>query len=240
MSRRGLQRRVDNVNDLVEKKIVEHPVTAKDDDVALIGRDAVNCRTSLDYLQGDILVEIGVDSTIHTSQLQRSLSMPVDSLHLRVEHGLEPPILRVHAPKHEKLAIADGEDRNHRMQLAVYPGTVVQDAQDHCCGTQAFGRLVRFLEERHWASITFRGRHLLAWHQLIHGELFATSEQLVRQLRWIHPELLQLRHAVGNANHHWSSQCGVSIRVVPLRFCGVRLLVRSGTEAQRLVLLILF
>mmetsp|Transcript_56485 Transcript_56485/g.145438 ORF Transcript_56485/g.145438 Transcript_56485/m.145438 type:complete len:298 (-) Transcript_56485:2-895(-) len=236
---RGREELVANFNDLIEEEVVEDTVAAQDDDVALVSGHAVHGAAPLNDLDRHALIKVRVHPVVDPADLQWALRVAVDALHLRVEDYLEAPHVLV-APQHEDLAVADGEHRDHGVQLAMDHGAVVHDREQRRRGPHGLRRLVRGPHEWDWALVgaILRGRALVR-NQLRHGELLACLHQLLRQLRRVQAVLRDLRHAVGHAHEHRRHQRHIRVDVAAHGLQRVRLLVLSCAEAERFVLLVL-
>mmetsp|Transcript_124704 Transcript_124704/g.347279 ORF Transcript_124704/g.347279 Transcript_124704/m.347279 type:complete len:215 (+) Transcript_124704:453-1097(+) len=177
---------------LIKEEVVEDAIAAQDQDVALVRRDAMHRAALLDDFQRNGLVEILIDPAVHAGQLQRCLHVEVNTLHLRVEDCLQFALPAVGPPKHQQLAVADGEHSDHWVQLAVDPGAVVQRGEQHSGGAETLGGLVCLLEQRDGPPVGVLWRNGHVWHELVHRQLFASLQELIGQEGWVHVEFLQL------------------------------------------------
>mmetsp|Transcript_64692 Transcript_64692/g.89518 ORF Transcript_64692/g.89518 Transcript_64692/m.89518 type:complete len:259 (+) Transcript_64692:655-1431(+) len=237
-----MQRRqhlVANTDDLVKEQVVEDAVATANNNVALVHRYAVHSAAALYDLDGNALVKVRVHAVVQTGHLQWALRVPVNALHLGVEHDLEVALAAMQLAEDEQLAVPDGEHGNHRVQLAVDPGAVVQDREADRGRAVALGRLEGVPHQGDGPAVGVQGPRAIR-HQLRHGELLAGCQQLDRQLRGVHAELLDLRDAVGHAQQHGGQHRRVSVAVALGCLQRVRLLVSAGIEGERLVLLVLF
>ena len=110
---------IGQLHDFVQVEVVKHPVTAHDDNVTLIGRDAVDGTAPLYHLDCERLVKVWINPGIHPSKLQRGLGMAIDSLHLGVAHNLKRLPGSLHPAQHDELAVSYGDDCDHGVQLAM-------------------------------------------------------------------------------------------------------------------------
>mmetsp|Transcript_20498 Transcript_20498/g.58027 ORF Transcript_20498/g.58027 Transcript_20498/m.58027 type:complete len:264 (-) Transcript_20498:2-793(-) len=189
---------------------------------------------SLDDLDGDAVMERWVDPAVHPRQLQRRLDVPVDTLHLRLKDGLQAAALPVDAPEDQQLAIPDGDDGDHGVQLAVDPRAVVEHGQDQGRRAQdRRGAFERLAHQRYGTSV----RALpAAGPELVLREDLASPQQVLRQQRGVNAIVLDLGDTVRDAQHARGRQGHVRVLPSPGCFDRVRLLVRRAVEAERLVL----
>mmetsp|Transcript_54296 Transcript_54296/g.126422 ORF Transcript_54296/g.126422 Transcript_54296/m.126422 type:complete len:216 (-) Transcript_54296:352-999(-) len=179
-------------NHFVEEEVVKDPIAAQDQDVTLIGGDTVDCTPLLYDLQRNGLIEVLIDAPIYSCKLQRRLHVEVDALHFRVKDRLKLALPSVSPPEHQQLAVTDGEHSDHGVQLAMNLCAIVQCRQKHCGRAKALCGFVGLLEQGDGPPVGILRRDSHVRHELRHGQLFASLEQLVGQQRRIHVELLQL------------------------------------------------
>mmetsp|Transcript_32834 Transcript_32834/g.78563 ORF Transcript_32834/g.78563 Transcript_32834/m.78563 type:complete len:213 (+) Transcript_32834:122-760(+) len=106
---------VDNLHDLFKIEVVKDAITAQDDDVPLVGRDAVHSTAPLDDLQSQLLVEVRIHPVVHSGQLQRRLGVAIYPLHLGVKDGLQRGLPTVQSAQHKQLAVPYGQHGHHGM-----------------------------------------------------------------------------------------------------------------------------
>jgi len=92
----------------------------------------------LDDIDCDLFFEIGVDAVIHPRELQGRLHVPVDALHLGMERHLHRARPRRKAPQQQELAVADGDDGHHRVQLPVDPRAIIENRENARGGAKGF------------------------------------------------------------------------------------------------------
>mmetsp|Transcript_19267 Transcript_19267/g.54622 ORF Transcript_19267/g.54622 Transcript_19267/m.54622 type:complete len:469 (-) Transcript_19267:15-1421(-) len=232
------QHLVADVDDLFQEEVVEDTIAPHHDDIALVDRDAVYSAALLDHLDGYFFVEVGVYPIVKTTKLQWALRVTIDALHLGMEDCLEE-LLALQTAQHEQLAVPHREHGDHRMELPVDPGAVVQDGQERRRGPVALRGLVGIPHQGDGTPVRAVQLRALVREELCHRELLAAPQELVGELRRIEAEVLYLRDAVGDAQHHGRDQGRVRVPVAGLRLQRVGLLVRAGVEAEGLVLLVL-
>mmetsp|Transcript_107085 Transcript_107085/g.301371 ORF Transcript_107085/g.301371 Transcript_107085/m.301371 type:complete len:309 (+) Transcript_107085:300-1226(+) len=186
---------VANVDEFVQKQIVEHAVAALHYDVALIRGHAMHRAAPLDDVHRDTLVEVWVDPVVNASHLKRRLGVSVDTLHFRVEDSLERSLPACRAPQDEELTISYRHDGDHGVQLAMDTRAVIQDGQQHRRGAKTIGRHEGLLHHRDRAEVRGVLPHRLphcVGEQLLEAQLVARCEEFPRQLRRVDAEILDL------------------------------------------------
>mmetsp|Transcript_102573 Transcript_102573/g.257044 ORF Transcript_102573/g.257044 Transcript_102573/m.257044 type:complete len:313 (-) Transcript_102573:71-1009(-) len=232
-----------NINNLIKEEIVKNTIRTHHNDVALIGRHAMHSTSTLDHLDRHSLVEVGVDTIINSANLEWALRIAIDALHLRVEDGFQVCFVRVdlalQVAEDKNLAVANGEHCNHWVQLAMDDRAIIQYSEQRRRGTQCLGGFISLPHQRDRTPVEALWHLHVLRHQLLHRELLASLEQLLRQFRRVQTIFCNLGDAVGDADEHGGNERDVRINVAFCCLSRVGLLVGTCIEAKGLVLLVL-